>query len=775
MKHYLTLLLILLYPCYAYPQSSLDVTHYDLTVSGINFTAKTIQGAGEITFTSSGTPLNQLEVSLLTFNIDSVTGFGGQLLTYSYNDTLLNIQLPQAVTVNDTAIVTIYYQGAPKKDPSGWGGFYFTTTFAFNLGVGFDTDPHVFGRAWFPANDVFTDRASYSFHITTDNGYKAFCNGLLTAAVPLGSNKTIWNWDFPQEIPTYLASIAVAPYVTWSRNYLGIPVEIAAQSIDTTNVTNTFVHLDSVLQHLITAYGPYRYDKVGYCLVPFGSGAMEHASSIHIGRGFINGSLTYESLWIHELSHMWWGDWVTCESAGDMWLNEGFASFNEGFLTDKLYGTQAYRNWFANSHAPVLQFSHITDNGYLPLVNIPHAHTYGPTVYSKGAGVVYTLRNYMGDSAFFAGCRQYMNARGNGNANSYDLRDQLSIGSGMNLTRFFDDWVFTPGFPHFSIDSVVTIPGSPYQYLIYTRQKSKGNNHLYEMPVQLTLSNPVSDTTITVLIDNPTNVFQVTTSIPYQWFTVDKADRMADAVTADERWIKTSGNIAFQKTNVAVNTLQTGPDSNLVRVEHHWVAPDPFKVSSGGIRISNYHYWRIDGFFQPGYLAKATFTYNGSNNTSTGYIDNSLITGTEDSLVLLYRRYTSDDWTIVTAVVQNAGNKFDKQGNFVADTLKAGEYALGYRDFTTGLYDPSGDPLPELRIWPNPGKDEVNIYLQTSGNRKNYQVNIYDLQGKYLFHTTMMAGETEKWSPRNKTANGTYLIQITNGKEVIRSEKFQIF
>jgi aminopeptidase N len=37
--------------------------------------------------------------------------------------------------------------------------------------------------------------------------------------------------------------------------------------------------------------------------------------------------LGYESLLAHELAHMWFGDNVTCATAEDMWINEGWATF----------------------------------------------------------------------------------------------------------------------------------------------------------------------------------------------------------------------------------------------------------------------------------------------------------------------------------------------------------------------------------------------------------------------------------------------------------------
>ena len=772
MKRILQSLLVILLPLTGFSQQLPDIVKYDISISNIDYSLKTITGSTEITYTTSSQPLPDLRLSLLTMTIDSVVHATSGSLNYNYNDTNLVITLTATINSGDTDSVTIYYHGAPKTDPSNWGGFYFSGTYAFNLGVGFDSDPHCFGRAWFPCNDIFTDRARYRFHINTPSNYKAFCNGLLTGTDSISPGTLRWNWEFTQEIPTYLASMAVAPYTTWQRNFQGIPVEIAAVPTDTANVSSTFTRLDSSIYHYINAYGPYRYDKVGYCLIPFNSGAMEHASSIHIGRAFVNGSLSYETLWMHELSHMWWGDWVTCETAGDMWLNEGFASFNEGYLTEKFYGTQAYRNWHRSNLRPVLQAAHITDGGYLPLINIPHEHTYGPTVYNKGASIVHTLRNYMGDSLFFAGCKAYMNNKGNQNATSYDLRDQLSTATGIDLTRFFDDWVFTPGFPHFSIDSVVFLPGGLNHYFVYTRQKTKGNSHLYSMPVQITLSDYYSDTTFTVIMDSATNVYHFATPNNIEWFTIDKNDLMADAVTADEKRVTAAGITAFSETAININVQQTGGDTSIVRIEHHWVSADPFKTAQSGIRVSDYHYWKVDGLLKPGFHSKATFPYNGTASISAGYMDNTLITGTEDSLVLLYRSGTADDWHIVTSVVKNTGNKFDKIGNFIIDTLKIGEYAWGYIDYTTGMNVPE-QRHPELNIWPNPAQEGISYCLNTDGISSSYQVNIYDIQGKYLYSNSIQPGKIEKWNPVNRI-KGTFLMKIISGDKEISVKKFQL-
>ncbi len=59
---------------------------------------------------------------------------------------------------------------------------------------------------------------------------------------------------------------------------------------------------------------------------------MEHATNIAYPHSSINGGLGSESLLAHELAHMWFGDNVTCSSAEEMWINEGWATFMDGTL-----------------------------------------------------------------------------------------------------------------------------------------------------------------------------------------------------------------------------------------------------------------------------------------------------------------------------------------------------------------------------------------------------------------------------------------------------------
>jgi aminopeptidase N len=121
-----------------------------------------------------------------------------------------------------------------------------------------------------------------------------------------------------------------------------MPVEIAALASDTTLVKNCFTNLEIAFDYFEDSFGPYRWEKVGYSIVPFNSGAMEHATNISYPRPFIDNAGTYEAdLMAHELAHQWFGDMVTARCEPHHWLQESFATH---------YNMLAEREFFGQDH-----------------------------------------------------------------------------------------------------------------------------------------------------------------------------------------------------------------------------------------------------------------------------------------------------------------------------------------------------------------------------------------------------------------------------------------
>lgn len=778
---------LILIPNLLFAQVSFDVEHYSIQLDISNIGSQTIQGCCTVNLKSETNNLQQIQLSLLALTVDSI--FVNQTAaTYTYNDTTLNIQLPSPLHQGDSAGITICYHGQPVMDASGWGGFYFSGNYAFNLGVGFDANPHTYGRAWFPCVDNFTDRAAYDFHITTASNHKAFCNGLLVDST-LHSNGTItWDWHLNQTIPTYLASVAVSAYTSIDDKYASItgdslPVMLAAQPADTAKLRASFIHLPDALAGFEDCFGAYRFDRIGFVLVPFSSGAMEHATNVAFMRAAVTGGLEYESLMAHEFSHHWFGDLVTCTTAEDMWLNEGWARYCESVFFEKVYGSERYKKSVRDNHRQVLQFTHITDDGFRAVSGVPHEYTYGSTVYDKGADVAHTLRGYLGDSLFFHCVTAYLEAFRFNHASSIDFRDFLNQCSAVDLTSFFDNWVFNAGFPHFSVDSFFVMQnGGSYDVTVFIRQRLKAAPAYYSnVPLELTFISETFDSTErTILFSGECGIYHTQLGFEPAFVAVDMNEKISDAITDKVLHISNTGSYDFEEALLTMNVTQLSSPA-LLRVEHNWVAPDPMKTSVPGLHLSKERFWKIDGILPAGFSASAKFSYDGTTSTSTGYLDNALITNTEDSLVILFRSDKKSDWQIHPSFTVNPlGSILNKRGEITINNISKGEYALAIWDHSRAVADSQETVSPcfalaahevstamnemEFTLFPNPANDSFFIKFEKP-LQNEAQINVIDLTGKTV--DTFLLGKTsdkieissEKWN------RGAYLIcvQSVNG------------
>ncbi len=699
---------------------SIDILKTTINLAITDFTNNTIAGNTQVKIQAKVNNINTLYLDLLSLTVDSVKK-NSQLLSYTYANDVISIALPTTLNQNATDSITVYYHGAPVTDVSGFGGFYFSTDdkYAYNIGVGFANQPHNMGRCWFPTFDNFVERFVLEEHITVLSTYSAVCNGTLQGVITNGNGTKTYHWALRDEIPSYLASVAVAAYVPVSKSFPtiaggNIPVKLYSRAADTSFMKNSFIHLKDAFDIFENRFGPYRWERVGYVVVPFMAGAMEHATNIAYPAFAVTGTLTFETTMAHELSHMWFGDLVTCDRAEEMYINEGFARYCEAIFLEGLYGADAYRTEIKKNHLDVLNFTHIKDDGFYPVANVPQAYTYGSTSYEKGADVVHTLRSYMGDTAFFDGLKSFLNTNPFTDVNSLSMRDDLEAATGLQLHPFFDDWVLSEGFPHFAIDSFAVAPnGLQFDVTVFVRQRLKNAPHLYtNVPFNLSFKGLNGEATSRPFIASNANS-QATFTIPFNpvFAALNMDDRISHAITTDERYFSQTGSVSLFNALCTINATGVG-DSVLIYAEHNWIAPDNVTDPNDDVALSTQRYWRLSGIYKGGFFAKGTFSYNGKTPAAanSGWLDNELITTTEDSLILMYRPGPGYAWKKCPySTLNTQGSSTDKIGRFEVDTLRFGEYCLAKGTATVGIKEQTVSATTKLLVYPNPASNNITI------------------------------------------------------------------
>ncbi len=706
---------------------TVDILHYHLDLDMYQIASGQMKGRADIRFTPKQSNVNAFTLDLLKLTVDSIVQ-NGQILSYHYNDTLLRISLLQAVSPGDTAGISVYYQGIPQGDATGWGGFHRQSGYYYNLGVGFGADPHTYGRAWFPCFDNFVEKSTYSFEVLTQAPNRAFCNGLQTAYIVSGdSARSVFMMQEP--IPTYLASIAISNYAlvedqmaSGGRN---IPIWLMAKAGDTANMKASFRNLKAVTQSFIQHYGPYEWSKIGYAATTVG--AMEHATSIHYPISAINGNLGSEDLMAHELAHHWWGNLVTCESDADMWINEGMAEYSSHLYTEQVYGYENYIDIVQENAAQVLKLAHTRDGGYLPLYGLDHGDVYGFHVYQKGAMVGHNLRTYLGYAAFDGIVTNLMANHKYGNLSTAGMQQALEQLSGKNLTDFFDQWIYQPGYPQFGVDALSS------NSLDISQGLYQAPNLYQNVPVDVTFFSATGDTSSrTFMHSGLSGSYNHNLPFTPAFALTGYNGRLLSATTTDELLLTQNRFYLLPRTGLRV-TASNWSDTIRFIAQQHWAQARDF--ANSGIRLSADRYWTVQGYA----FEKADLSLRFSYNANDPLLEDELLRNGEDSIGIYYRVDGTQAWQFVADQQKFKGaNPNDGQGFVEIESVLPGEYV-----FANAAPDIS---LPELKkeksfeVYPNPTREEVKVKLKEMPKQQAL-LRIQNVEGRLLKEVVLRAQE----------------------------------
>lgn len=758
MKKLLSIILIFT-TLFAYAQTpgeNINVTHYEIHLNNFDFTNHTLQAQTVVTLTALNA-VNSFELELKSLNVTSVTSNDANVSSFAQSGDILSINLASALAANASASFTITYGGNTFNED--WGGVMWSGNYVCNMGVGFESIPHNLGKCWFPCVDNFTDKATYDIYVTVPTAMTAVCGGNLVNNVDNGNGTHTVHYNVPQEIATYHISFAAGDYVEWTDTYNGIerdiPITVYVKPNQINNVAGTFVHVKDIASFYENSFGAYPFNRIGYVVTSVG--CMEHVDNIGITSGIVTGNTTQEEYVAHELSHMYFGNKVTCATAEEMWLNEGFAQFCGVFYRSDIYGEDDFQQAMSSKTNNITTWCK-SENNWIPLNNVPQTMTYdNSAVYNRGAVVVNTMMNYMGRETFLAGLRSYLNTYNYSAASSEQLRDALTAATGIDMTGFFDTYVFTAGMPHYGVDLLnVTPNGNQYDATVKMTYRHYGPEHVGQnnrvevtfidnaghLQTELVNWNGLEENKTVTLDINPIAAF------------ADYYNHFLDAKYSNNMTATAPGSLGInQQLSITVNSVS---NSVMLRGEEHYVAPDN-DPNIPGLTLSTKHYWnvlRLD-FGDSDVSGKFTF----SNNAS---MDGDIIHSENDSAVLLYRANINEAWH--TIPYEQQGNW--KIGIFTVSDLQSGQYTLGAIDKTQlGLGENNFD-TKKMLLTPNPTEN----YVKISTNYNNSKILIVNSLGQLV--NSFPISENEITISVEDFPAGVYYVNLLDEKKnIISTEK----
>ena len=736
-----------------------DILNYTINLDLTDGNNEVIHARCDVKFKPLIAGENSIRLDLFGLTVDSVK-FEGQTTTYTYVDQSLTVDFNTTLGLTDTSEVSVYYHGTPLVDGSTFGGFDFNGNYWYNLGVAFQYEPHNFGRGWFPCFDNFVERSTYRFEVTTPSNYISYANGNLLSSTQPTPSTLLRIWETETDFPTYLASVAAAPYIEINKTFTSItgeqiPVVLACLPGDSLQLENSFVNLQASFDAFEDKFGPYQWEKIGYAVTPVG--AMEHPGNIAYPSNLVNGNLSGETIMAHELAHHWFGNLITCNDAKEMWINEGWAEYLSIYFLEAVYGEERYIEEIRNNHLNMLNSAHIEDNGYQILAEMPLNITYGRHTYNKGADVIHTLRSYMGDAAFFSTIKDLLDTYSFSDISSEQFRDYLINNGFPDAEHFFNDWIFQKGWSQFDINTYsVTQNTSDYTINIeFVQNLREAANYYTNVPVTISFydaSLNQEDRQATLSGNYSTEAF----TLPFEptMIAINGNDKISLAAYHEKIWVKTTGNTWYTDLDTRVNANSI-TDSVMVYLQQNWVGP------SGSYNDAQYimspdRYWNVKSPDFTNLTADLEFRYNGNsdflkdfelmqNISNSGY--------SEERMVLMYREHGGMSWQPHPDQELIAGsNIYNKSGRIKANNAQPGDYAFAISKWPIGVEEI--ETTSDWSIFPNPAKQ--NLYLEGVEGVKS--ASICDSLGRCI--VILDASELKSPIDISELNEGSYIFAI---------------
>jgi len=484
-------------------QEMFDAKYYSLDLVP-DPTAETLRGTVEIVCEVLSVSLDSVELNFwdgMTITDIHLSNLPDGQLLYSRANDLLSIALDSTFSQGEQIALTISYHGSPQN--AGDGTFTFDTYNGEPLIMAMvDRNP-----TWWPCKYVLSDKAdSVDIKISVPSELIVVSNGSLRETTIQGDTTTYW-WHEQYPIGIYLTSFVIYPYTVYYDNYY------YNNGVDTMKIHfymfpdhyNQFYYYNAKVRDMITVFAglfgeyPFVTEKfaIAEVFTDFVAFSTQTYSSIQYTY-YNNDPFWTEWIINHELSHQWWGNSISIASFHHTWLDEGFATYSSAFWYEYLDGLGAVNDYMMNVvlyRGPGTVYVEDPDN------DNPYDENLS---YKKAAWVLHMLRHTVTDTVFFEILKTYASSplHQYGSATTEDFQAICEQVSGMNLQKFFQQWIYQEYYPFYEYSWIASPDSTGFRIDLKIDQVQQNRvaqkAPLYWMPIDVKITTNSSDTIFVV-------------------------------------------------------------------------------------------------------------------------------------------------------------------------------------------------------------------------------------------------------------------------------------
>jgi aminopeptidase N len=378
-----------------------------------------------------------------------------QALSFTKVKTGIWVKPNSALKWDETGKITFEYEATPRR------GIYFIgwnapennepNPFAvrkqiWTQGQGIDN------RAWIPMYDDMNDKFITETIITFDKNYEVLSNGVLQSKTLNEDQTNTWHYAMSKPHAGYLLMLGIGKYaIKKTKSGNGVPMNQYYYPEFAQRAEPTYRHSEMMVDFLEKETGiAYPWETYSQIMVQdFLYGAMENTTATIFGdffnvdnRDFIDRN--YVGVNCHELTHQWFGDYITARDGKDTWLQESFATYYPKMLTKELYGNEEYDWQRRGEQNSAIEASKKDRNSI---------RTQGGTarVYQKGSSVISMFSYVLGNEQWKRALNHYLKTHAYANVETNDLQQAIQDKLGLDMSWFIEEWLQRGGEPQYTI------------------------------------------------------------------------------------------------------------------------------------------------------------------------------------------------------------------------------------------------------------------------------------------------------------------------------------
>ena len=388
--------------------------------------------------------------------------------------------------LHETGVAKVSLAETP---PAGPATLHFTYTAPFNQSLeglyavedggehyAFTQFEATSARLAFPGFDEPAFKVPFDIAVTAREGHAVITATPEAAQEPAGDGLVRHIFETTKPLPTYLIAFAVGPLdvVEWEPlppsevRDRAVPLYGVATQGKGEQLTYALENTQGIVESLESYFDtPYPYKKLAIIAVPdFAAGAMENVGAITYREQLLllgDGSQVspgrkraYARVHAHELAHQWFGNLVTPKWWNDIWLNESFATWMGNKAIDAWQPGEGYGNLTLRGALGVMGSDALASARQIrePIrSNHDIATAFDGITYQKGGGVLEMFEAWLGEEAFRAGVRLFMERFAFKVADVNDFLQALADGANRpEVIKAFRSFLFQPGVPLVTAD-----------------------------------------------------------------------------------------------------------------------------------------------------------------------------------------------------------------------------------------------------------------------------------------------------------------------------------